>query len=220
MQPNIEEIRKKYMRWVEAHPEHWQDNLKHYDSAYAGTPPWDIGKPQPAFVKLAEADEIKGSVLDVGCGTGENALFLARLGHEVWGVDSSPIAIRKAKAKSKKRGIKVNFLNHNALLLTDLNRRFDSAIDSGLFHGFDDEEREFFQQSLAAALRPGGTYFMMCFSEEEPAGWGGPRRVTQREIRKTFRTGWKVNYIREARFETNWPEIVGMAWLSSISRLG
>jgi SAM-dependent methyltransferase len=199
------------MPWAEAHPD---------KSVYAGTPPWDIGRPQPTFVQLAETGEIEGSVIDVGCGTGENALFLARLGHEVWGIDLSPMAIRKAIAKSEERGIKVNFLTHNAFQLADLNRRFDSAIDSGLFHTFDDEERELFQQSLSAALRPGGTYFMMCFSEREPAGWGGPRRVTQSEIRHTFHLGWRVNYIREAKFETNIHRAGGMAWLSSISRLG
>lgn len=159
-------------------------------------------------------------MLDVGCGTGENSLFFAGLGHEVWGIDFSALAIRKAKAKSKQRGVNVNFLNHNALELQTLNHKFDSAIDSGLFHVFDDDERLLFEKSLASAIRTGGTYHMMCMSEKEPADWGGPRRVTQREIRNTFRTGWKVNYIREARFETNMPEIGGMAWLSSITRLG
>ncbi len=169
---------------------------------------------------MEKAGEIQGSVLDIGCGTGENALFLAGLGHEVWGIDSSTVAIQKAKAKSKARRIKVNFLAHDALSLPDLKRRFDSAIDSGLFHVFDDDERPLFERSLAATLPPGGTYFMMCFSEKEPVGWGGPRRVTQREIRNTFRSGWKVNYIREARFETNLHGTGGRAWLSSISRLG
>jgi ubiquinone/menaquinone biosynthesis C-methylase UbiE len=190
-----------------------------FDSAYQGTPPWDIGKPQPEIVRLANAGEIPGSVLDVGCGTGENALFLAGLGHEVWGIDSSPLAIRKARAKSKQRGVEVTFLNHNALELQTLNYQFDSAIDSGLFHVFDDDERSLFQHSLAFALRTGGTYHMMCFSEKEPADWGGPRRVTQREIRNTFRSGWVINYIREARFETNMHDIGGKAWLSSITRV-
>ena len=190
-----------------------------FDSSYKGTPPWDIGKPQPQFVDLAKAGEIEGSVLDVGCGTGENALFLAGLGHEVWGVDFSAVAIRKAEAKSNERGVKVNFLHHNALELQSLNHKFDSAIDSGLFHVFDDDERPLFKKSLASAIRTEGTYHMMCMSEKEPADWGGPRRVTQREIRDTFRTGWKVNYIREARFETNMHDIGGMAWISSITRL-
>ena len=193
--------------------------MSRFESAYEGTPPWDIGKPQPEIVKLAETGEIQGTVIDVGCGTGENALFLAELGHEVWGVDSSTLAIRKAKAKMKSRGVKVDFLNHDALELQTLKHKFDSAIDSGLFHVFGDDERKLFAKSLASALKPSGTYYMMCFSEKEPADWGGPRRVTQREIRNTFRSGWKVNYIKEARFETNMHEIVGSAWLSSITHV-
>ena len=191
--------------------------MSFFDSAYKGVPPWDIGKPQPEIARLTETGEIQGTVLDVGCGTGENAIFLAGLGHEVWGVDSSTFAIRKAKAKLKSRGVKVNFLNHNALELQTLKHKFDSAIDSGLFHVFGDNERKLFVKSLASALKPGGTYYMMCFSEKEPSDWGGPRRVTQREIRNAFSSGWKVNYIREARFETNMHDIAGRAWLSSIT---
>ncbi len=158
-------------------------------------------------------------MLDVGCGTGENALFLAGLGHQVWGVDSSTLAIRKARAKLKDLRVKVNFLNHNALELQTLKHKFDSAIDSGLFHVFEDNERKLFAKSLATVLKPGGNYYMMCFSEKEPADWGGPRRVTQREIMDSFSSGWNVNYIREARFETNMHDIEGRAWLSSITRL-
>jgi len=58
-----------------------------FEKAYHGTPPWDIGRPQREFVRLEEAGKISGDVLDVGCGTGENALFLAGCGHAVWGVD-------------------------------------------------------------------------------------------------------------------------------------
>ncbi len=193
--------------------------ISFFDSAYEGTPPWDIGEPQPEFVRLSEAEEIQGTILDVGCGTGENSLYFAGLGHEVWGVDSSPRAIRKANAKARKRRVKVTFLEHDALHLKSIKRVFDTAIDSGLFHVFSDEERPLFANSLSSVLRPGGTYHMMCFSEKEPGDWGGPRRVTQREIKDTFRLGWRVNYIREARFETNMHEIGGRAWLSSITRL-
>jgi len=190
-----------------------------FDPAYAaGVPPWDIGRPQPEFVRLAEAGEIRGDVLDVGCGTGENAMHLAGLGHRVWGVDSSPVAIEKAKAKTVRRGSKATFRAFDALELHRLGRKFDTIIDSGLFHGFSDEGRELFTSNLAAALRSRGTYHMLCFSEHEPDSWGGPRRVTQAEIRFTFREGWRINYIREAEFETNIHPAGGRAWLSSITR--
>lgn len=188
-----------------------------FDDAYEGTPPWDIGRPQPEFVKLADAGAIQGRVLDVGCGTGENALFLASRGHEVWGVDGAPRAIEKAKEKARERSGNVTFRVHDALDLGRLRTTFDTVIDSGLFHTFDDGERTVFTRSLASVLRPGGTYIMMCFSEHEPGRWG-PRRVTQREIRDTFRDSWRINWIRKAMFEANLGPGGARAWMSSITR--
>ncbi|HEY9246113.1 MAG TPA: methyltransferase domain-containing protein [Candidatus Methanoperedens sp.] len=79
--------------------------MSFFNSAYEGIPPWDIGRPQKEFVRLAEDGEISGRVLDAGCGTGENALYIASLGYEVWGIDAVPSAIKKAKDKAKERGL-------------------------------------------------------------------------------------------------------------------
>ncbi|HEY9207107.1 MAG TPA: class I SAM-dependent methyltransferase [Candidatus Methanoperedens sp.] len=189
-----------------------------FNSAYEGIPPWDIGRPQQEFIRLEEKGEIQVSVLDVGCGTGENALYLAGLGHEVWGVDIAPKAIEKARIKAKERGLRATFLVCDALNLQSLGRTFDTVIDSGLFHVLSDEERPVFTRSLASVLRSGGRYYMLCFSEYEPGSWG-PRHVTQAEIRATFRNGWEINYIREARFESNSHDNGARAWLSSITKL-
>ncbi|MGA7471049.1 MAG: class I SAM-dependent methyltransferase, partial [Halobacteriota archaeon] len=129
-----------------------------FNSVYQGGAPWDIGRPQKEFVQLEKAGESVGSVLDVGCGTGENALFLAAQGHEVWGVDFTSIAIKKARDKAIERNINVTFLTRNALDLHALGRVFDTVIDSGLFHVFSDEERPFFVTSLASVLRRHGIY--------------------------------------------------------------
>jgi cyclopropane fatty-acyl-phospholipid synthase-like methyltransferase len=188
-----------------------------FDSAYRGTPPWDIGRPQKEFVELVRRGEITGSVLDIGCGTGEHALFFAGEGYEVWGIDSSPLAIGKAKEKAAGRGLKVQFLVLNALDLPRLNRKFDTATDSGLFHTLSDEDRPLFVDNLAAILSPGGKYFMLCFSDLEPTGYG-PRRITKREIQDSFRDGWSINYIRAAVFESRTRTEGPRAWLSSISK--
>jgi len=188
-----------------------------FESAYRGTPPWDIGRPQKEFVELVRRGEITGSVLDIGCGTGEHALFFAGEGHEVWGIDSAPLAIQKAREKASGRGLQVHFLVLNALDLSKLNRKFDTATDSGLFHTLPDEDRPVFVDALAAVLPPGGRYFMLCFSELEPPGYG-PRRITQSEIRNTFQDGWSINYIRPATFESRTRAEGPRAWLSSISR--
>ena len=188
-----------------------------FNSVYQDAPPWDIGRPQREFVRLEEAGEIVGSVLDVGCGTGENALFLAATGHDVWGVDFTPIAIERAQQKARERNLSVTFLTRNALELPTLRRTFDAVIDSGLFHVLNDEERPRFVTNLASVLNPRGTYFMLCFSELEPGSYG-PRRVTQQEIRIAFNRSWHVNYIRPAQMESRRLADGIRAWLSSISK--
>jgi cyclopropane fatty-acyl-phospholipid synthase-like methyltransferase len=140
-----------------------------FNPAYRGAPPWDIGRPQKEFAGLVRTGEVRGSVLDIGCGTGEHALFFAAEGYDVWGVDSAPLAIAKAQEKAAERGLHVHFLVLNALALSTLNRTFDTATDSGLFHTLSDEDRPVFVENLAAVLVPGGKYFMLCFSDLEPA---------------------------------------------------
>ncbi|MDA4113307.1 MAG: class I SAM-dependent methyltransferase [Thaumarchaeota archaeon] len=188
-----------------------------FNESYKGTPPWDLGRPQAEFVRLVKDGKIRGRTLDVGCGTGENAMLFAGLGLEVWGLDGAPLAIEKAKRKASERGSTATFLVGDALRLETLNQRFDTITDSGPFHVFSDEERILFVKSLRSALNKGGTYLMLCFSDKEPAGWGGPRRVSQEEIRATFTDGWKIDWIREARFESTFHEDGGRALLSSIT---
>lgn len=188
-----------------------------FNESYQGTPPWDIGRPQSEFVKLAREGEIRGRVLDVGCGTGENAIFFAGLGLEVWGIDSAPLAIEKARSKAAARRMKARFSVADALRLGKLSKKFDTVTDSGLFHVFSDPDRRLFSKSLGSALKKGGTYCMLCFSTAEPAGWGGPRRVSEEEIRATFEDGWKVNYVKKAKFESAFHLNGGQALLTSIT---
>jgi 2-polyprenyl-3-methyl-5-hydroxy-6-metoxy-1,4-benzoquinol methylase len=111
-----------------------------FDDAYAGEAPWDIAKPQKDFV--AVASQITGSVLDAGCGTGENALFFSKRGCKVTGIDFLTEPIERAKKKAARRVLSVNFLVQDALLLKDWSEKFDNVIDSGLFHVFSDEDRK------------------------------------------------------------------------------
>jgi len=188
-----------------------------FDVMYASTPPWDIGRPQPAYVALAESGALRGRVLDVGCGTGEHALMAAALGLDATGVDSAPTAIAKAEAKAEERGLRARFLVADALELAALGESFDTVLDCGLFHVFDDDARPRFVESLAAAVPPGGRYHMLCFSDRQPGEWG-PRRVGQDEIRASFSAGWRIQSIDAATIEiTLGPEGV-QAWLASMVR--
>lgn len=191
-----------------------------FDDAYLGTPPWDISGPQPAFVLLAEGGEITGRVLDVGCGSGENALYLASRGLRVVGVDASPRAITQAKHKSQERGLDTVFAVGDVLGLGEIEGlgSFDVVIDSGCFHTFADQQRNQFVASLAAILKAGGRYRMLCFSDAEPGDWG-PRRVTAQEIRDVFSAGWVVESIEPGAFSTLLPGGESKAWMAKISRV-
>jgi ubiquinone/menaquinone biosynthesis C-methylase UbiE len=190
-----------------------------WDETYRSSrPPWDIGRPQPAFVRLADAGEMLAPVLDCGCGTGEHTLMLATQGIEALGVDLAPAAIEMARRKATERGISADFLVGNALDLGSLGRRFRTVIDSGVFHTFSDTERATYVESLDSVVEHGGVVHLLCFSELTPGDYG-PRRVTQDEIRNAFATGWDVERIEGERFETlpDFP-VRPYAWLARIRR--
>jgi 2-polyprenyl-3-methyl-5-hydroxy-6-metoxy-1,4-benzoquinol methylase len=189
---------------------------------YASRPPWDIGRPQAAL--LAAADAIRGRVLDVGCGTGDLAIWLAEHGRTVTGVDFLAAPLEQARSKATARGVAVNFLPMDALAVGEIPERFDAVTDCGLFHTFDDAGRAAYVAALGKLLEPGARLFILCMAESEP-GTHGPRRVTTAEIREAFRTGWVVESLEPAVFEVV-PGIPGAefspggarAWFATIRR--
>jgi len=192
-----------------------------FTQRYQGQSPWDIGRPQPALAALEAEGLIRGAVLDVGCGTGENALFFAGHAHETWGVDIVADAIDAARDKARKRGLKAEFRVLSALKLDSLGRTFETVVDSGLFHSFGDDERVCFVSRLAMVLQPGGRYVMLCRSDRD-TDWDGPRRISRQELYDSFGDGWKVSEIRPARFVSR-PAPDGSdnfaAWLVVVERL-
>ena len=192
-----------------------------WDDAYTGEfpSPWDIGRPQPVFIGLAQRGLLSGQVLDAGCGTGEHALLAASRGADARGVDVAPRAIEIARGKAAERDISARFDVGDALTFADMEIEADTVIDSGLFHVFSDEDRPRYVASLASALRPGGHCYLMCFSDLQP-GHQGPRRVSQQELRASFATGWQVESISPATFEVNrsFGTTSTRAWLADFRR--
>jgi SAM-dependent methyltransferase len=193
-----------------------------WDDAYAmdRPPAWDIGRPQPAFLRLADRGLLAGRLLDSGCGTGEHTLLAAARGAEATGIDVSARAIELAWAKAAERGSAARFETGDVLRLGDLGLTFDTVLDSGVFHVFDDEDRVRYVASLAAALRPGGHCYLMCFSDRQP-GDAGPRRVSQDELRAAFGDRWAVTSIEAETFEVNrsvFDFTSAQAWLAVIER--
>jgi cyclopropane fatty-acyl-phospholipid synthase-like methyltransferase len=184
----------------------------------AGTPPWDIGRPQPAFLEIADDGGLTGRVLDVGCGTGEQALMAAARGLEATGIDAVPRAIDLAQRKARDRGLTARFLVWDALRLPDLGEQFDTVLDSGLFHVFNDDDRARFVDSLRAIIPMSGRYYLLCFSDRQP-GTLGPRRVGESEIRTAFGPSeWRIDAIDAVTMDTNMDAIGVRAWRATILR--
>lgn len=160
--------------------------------------PWDIGRPQRAFLEAADA--IGGRVIDLGCGTGELAVWLAERGSAVTGVDFLAGPLDLARQKAAGRGVAVNFLEMDAVDVGAIPERFDAATDCGLFHTFDDEGRRRYVAALTQLLEPGARIFLLCFSTAEPGDYG-PRRVSEQELRDTFAAGWDIERVTPAFFE-------------------
>jgi cyclopropane fatty-acyl-phospholipid synthase-like methyltransferase len=185
-------------------------------------PPWETGQPQPELVRLAQSGGIRGRVLDIGCGTGENVLYLCERGLVTWGVDLSQKAIEIAHRKAIERGSTATFKVADALQLGSLERTFDTVIDCGLFHVFAEHERTQLVASVAGALNPNGRYVMLTFSRDNgPGPW--PHGASADEITETFQDGWHLEFIRPGRFETRFEAPQAreglIAWLASFSRL-
>jgi 2-polyprenyl-3-methyl-5-hydroxy-6-metoxy-1,4-benzoquinol methylase len=192
------------------------------DCSAASQPPWDIGRPQAAFV--AAADRIGPRVLDIGCGTGDLAIWLASQGRAVTGVDFLGEPLERARAKAAAAGVVATFLQMDALAVGEIPERFDAVTDCGLFHCFDDAGRVAYVTALRTLLEPGSRCFILCFSTAEP-GTHGPRRVSEAELRAAFADGWEVELIEPARFEVV-PGIPGaefspggaQAWFTQVRR--
>ncbi|GII75753.1 hypothetical protein Sru01_07350 [Sphaerisporangium rufum] len=192
-----------------------------WDASYQDGPaPWDTGRPQPAMVRLAAEGRITGTVLDAGCGTGENALHVAaELGLPVLGVDVAATAIAVAQEKAAERGLAAEFAVADALRLADLGRTFTTVLDCGLLHTFDGDERAEYVASLAAVTEPGGTLYVLCFSDQ--GSDTGPHPVGEEELRAVFAAGgWEVADVRPERVQTRFHGADGApAWLATVKRI-
>lgn len=170
-----------------------------WDSAYrARSAPWLIDQPQPAITGLHRDGWLRGSVLDVGCGAGEHTMYLAERGHTVLGVDFSPVAVEVARAAVAARGVPARFEVADAMALDDL-PRFDTIVDSALFHIFGAADRARYVRSLGAACRPGGHVFVLALAVSDTEPGFGPR-IHDSVIRDAFGEGWTLEELRASRY--------------------
>ncbi|TVT42394.1 class I SAM-dependent methyltransferase [Amycolatopsis rhizosphaerae] len=179
-----------------------------FDQVYQGKPvvgaaglvPWDIGEPQPALVELEHDGEIRGEVLDVGCGLAENALFLASRGYRVTGIDFAPTAVERARERARARGLTAAFTVGDATRLDGFDNRFDTVLDSALYHCLSDEQQPGYAAALHRACRPGATLHLFCLREQMVLP--GPRAIGEENLRTTFGQGWRITRLRPASYTT------------------
>jgi SAM-dependent methyltransferase len=194
------------------------DARQRFEALYERLPQWEIDAPQPALTELWDLGLVRGTLLDAGCGSGENTLFFAARGLPAWGIDIAPTAIGLARAKATARGLSSSrFLLGDALELEALGMTFDTVIDSGLLHALTDDEQRRYVASLARVLRPGGTCHILAFSDAEP-GDDGPRRVTRAELLAAFSRGFEVVRVDLARFLTRIHPGGAAAWRATFRR--
>ncbi|MDX2938447.1 class I SAM-dependent methyltransferase [Streptomyces ipomoeae] len=183
-----------------------------------GATPWEIGRPQPAFLALAKSGAIQGRVLDVGCGTGEHVLMCAQLGLDSTGVELAANAVRMAEEKASERGLTARFLRYDALKLAELGETFDTVLDCGLFHRFQGDERTAYVDSLKSVVQPGKRVFVLSFSDQQEEDWG-PHRVSRAEFEAAFAEGWRIDAIEESTIDATVDADGIRAWLVSLTRV-
>lgn len=194
-----------------------QATAARYDEPLA--PAWDVGRPQRAVYELEVAGELPREVLDVGCGAGEHALFLAARGHVVAGVEPSARAVARAQRRARARGLPAAFVVEELTRLERLGRRFDCALDAGSFHRIELSQRADYVRSLASVVRPGGRLFVLCFGDHE-RGRGGPRRVSRDELRTVLEGAghFRVDAIEATSIESRGFPGGANAWLAKATR--
>ncbi|MQA13432.1 MAG: methyltransferase domain-containing protein [Pseudonocardiaceae bacterium] len=168
-----------------------------FDSAYeSNSAPWVIGEPQPAIVALERDGWIRGTVLDAGCGSGEHTIHLAALGYDIRGVDLSVRALEQARENASRQQVAARFEVADALHLGDV-PRFDTVIDSALFHVFDAADRARYVRSLHTVCRPGAVVHVLALSD---AGPGIGPEVSDAVIRDAFADGWTLEELQPSRY--------------------
>jgi SAM-dependent methyltransferase len=182
-----------------------------FDPAYRGEatafgaaarPPWSLGEPQPEIAALIDQGKIKGEVLDAGCGEAALSLHMAALGHSTVGLDASPTAIKLAEAEAARQGLTTaSFEVADISAFTGYDGRFDTIVDSTLFHSMPVELRDGYQRSIVRAARPGASYYVLVFAKTDAGAPANP--VTEDELRDVVSKYWVIDEIRPARIHGN-----------------
>lgn len=181
------------------------DSVYRQQGVFEGPPPWNIGEPQPELAALIAEGKISGDVLDAGCGVAELSLTLAERGYTVVGIDLTPVAIDAAKQSAQVRGLSTASFYQADITAFDQyppgsEGRFDTIVDSTLFHALPVESRDGYLSSIHRAAAPGARYYVLVFAMGTfpPEAEAKPNEVDEAELRAAVSKYWVIDEIRPA----------------------
>jgi SAM-dependent methyltransferase len=183
----------------------WDDAYRE-QGPFTGPPPWNIGEPQPELAALHQAGKFRSDVLDAGCGHAELSLALAADGYTVVGIELTPTAVAAATKAAHDRGLSdATFVQGDITSFTGFDGRFNTVIDSTLFHSLPVEARDNYLRSVHRAAAPGATYYILVFAKAAfpPEMEFGPNTVTEDELREAVSKYWEIDEIRPAFIHAN-----------------
>ncbi|MGL5829253.1 MAG: class I SAM-dependent methyltransferase, partial [Angustibacter sp.] len=137
--------------------------------------PWNIGGPQPAIRSLCDSGGFQGHVLDLGCGLGDNALYLASAGLRVTGVDISDVAIEFGREKAERLQLDIDFQVADVFTLPNSGVKYDTILDSAFFHTLPEDDTAQYLTLLRGLSRPGTRLHLFTFAKELTPDFPGPR---------------------------------------------
>ncbi|MBM4035988.1 MAG: class I SAM-dependent methyltransferase [Planctomycetes bacterium] len=191
--------------------------LERWDSAYRGgrTPGWDVGRVTDELSKIVEDGTIRpGRALELGCGTGTNAVYLATKGFSVTGVEIAPTALTLAEQQARKANVRVRWLVADVTALGEM-EPFDFVFDRGCYHHVQLYNSAGFVKTANRLTRPGGHFLLLAGNANEPRH-GGPPRVEEKKLVDDFAETWDFVCLREIRFESRDPNNKSGPWAWSL----
>ncbi len=189
---------KERPEWLKREDRDWEEIYSRHDLAEI---PWHSDKPDQELIDLIENKRIKpNSALDVGCGAGTDAIYLASKGCKVTAIDVSHEAIKIARERAEKAGVEINFISGNFLDIAFDNESFDFINDRGFFHHINPRNREKVAIKINNLLKRNGYYYLRCWSDKEEESEQGPYRISKDEIKNTFSKIFKIGEIKDFRF--------------------